>query len=44
MMFTFGMALFLSTVHVFLRDTIQFVGMFVTAWMFATPLVLGPRS
>ncbi|MEX1023437.1 MAG: ABC transporter permease [Planctomycetota bacterium] len=43
MMFTFGLALFLSTLHVFLRDTIQFVGMFMTAWMFATPLFWSPE-
>ncbi len=42
-LFTFGLALFLSTLQVFLRDTLQFVGILLTLWMFATPIFWVPE-
>lgn len=41
-LFTYGLSLFLSTLQVFLRDTIQVVALVVTVWMFATPLFWTP--
>ena len=41
--FTYGLALFLSTLQVFLRDTLQVVGILTTVWMFATPLFWVPE-
>jgi lipopolysaccharide transport system permease protein len=40
--FTYGLTLLLSTLQVFLRDTVQVVGLIVTVWMFATPLFWTP--
>ncbi len=37
-MFTVGLAFFLSTLNVFLRDTFHLVGVGVTVWMFGTPI------
>ena len=42
-LFAFGLALFLATLQVFLRDTIQFVSMLLTLWMFATPIFWVPE-
>ncbi len=48
-LFTFGVGLILSTLQVFLRDTLQILGTVVTVWMFVTPifwtpeLVMGPQ-
>ncbi len=42
-LFIYGLALFLSTLQVFLRDTLQFVGIFLTVWMFVTPLFWVPE-
>lgn len=42
-LFTYGLTLFLSTLQVFLRDTVQLVGMLLTVWMFATPLFWAPE-
>lgn len=48
-LFTFGLGLILSTLQVFLRDTLQVLGVAVTVWMFLTPifwtpeLVMGPE-
>ena len=36
--FTYGITLFLSTLQVFLRDTLQVVAVLTTVWMFATPI------
>lgn len=36
--FTSGLGYFLATLNVFLRDTYHLVGVFVTVWMFATPI------
>ncbi len=41
-LFTYGLALFLSTMQVFLRDTLQVVGIATTVWMFLTPLFWTP--
>ena len=41
-LFTYGLILFLSTVQVFLRDTLQLVGIITTIWMFLTPLFWAP--
>jgi ABC-type polysaccharide/polyol phosphate export permease len=37
-LFTYGLALFLSTLYVFLRDTAQIMTVAITVWMFATPI------
>ncbi|MDF1839613.1 MAG: ABC transporter permease [Planctomycetota bacterium] len=37
-LFTVGLAFFLSTLNVFLRDTFHLVGVGVTVWMFGTPI------
>lgn len=42
-MFTYGLALLVATLHVFLRDTAQIVGMLVTVWMFLTPVFWVPE-
>ncbi len=42
-LFTYGLVLFLSTLHVFLRDTSQVVGMAITVWMFLTPVFWVPE-
>lgn len=41
--FTYGLTLFLSALQVFLRDTNQIVGIFMTIWMFVTPLFWVPE-
>ena len=43
-LFTFGLALFLSTLHVFLRDTLQVVTVLTTVWMFVTPIFWSPEA
>ena len=42
-LFTYGFVLFFSTLHVFLRDTAQVVGMVTTVWMFLTPVFWVPE-
>jgi ABC-type polysaccharide/polyol phosphate export permease len=37
-LFTLGLALATATMHAFLRDTLHFVGVLTTLWMFATPI------
>jgi ABC-type polysaccharide/polyol phosphate export permease len=41
-LFSYGLALMLATLHVFLRDTAQIAGIFVTVWMFLTPIFWVP--
>jgi ABC-type polysaccharide/polyol phosphate export permease len=41
--FTYGLVLLLSTLQVFLRDTLQVVGVLTTVWMFLTPLFWVPE-
>jgi ABC-type polysaccharide/polyol phosphate export permease len=41
--FTYGLTLFLSTLQVFLRDTLQVVAILTTVWMFATPIFWVPE-
>lgn len=36
--FTAGLGFLLSTINLFLRDTFHLVGVFITVWMFATPI------
>jgi len=36
--FTVGLAYFLATLNLFLRDTFHLVGVFITVWMFGTPI------
>lgn len=36
--FTVGLAYFLATLNLFLRDTFHLVGVFTTVWMFGTPI------
>ena len=36
--FTIGLGCVLATLNLFLRDTFHLVGVFVTVWMFATPI------
>jgi lipopolysaccharide transport system permease protein len=42
-LFVYGLVLFCSTLQVFLRDTIQIVGMATTVWMFLTPVFWSPE-
>ena len=42
-LFTYGLTLFLSTLQVFLRDTLQVVAVVTTVWMFATPIFWSPQ-
>jgi lipopolysaccharide transport system permease protein len=42
-LFLYGLVLFLSTLHVFLRDTAQVVAMAATVWMFLTPVFWVPE-
>ncbi|MEZ5979846.1 MAG: ABC transporter permease [Planctomycetota bacterium] len=42
LLFTYGLALFLATCHVFLRDTLQLVTLLATVWMFITPIFWVP--
>lgn len=37
-LFAVGVGYFLSTLNLFLRDTYHLVGVFLTVWMFATPI------
>jgi len=41
-LFTYGLALLLAALQVFLRDTVQLVGILTTVWMFVTPLFWTP--
>ncbi len=41
--FVYGLVLLTSTLQVFLRDTLQLVGILTTVWMFATPLFWVPE-
>ncbi len=41
--FTYGLALMLSTLQVFLRDTLQVVAIGTTVWMFLTPIFWAPQ-
>ena len=36
--FTAGLGYFLATLNLFLRDTFHLVGVFITVWMFGTPI------
>ena len=38
LLFGLGLGFIFSTLHVFFRDTAQFVGVFMLIWMFGTPL------
>jgi lipopolysaccharide transport system permease protein len=38
LLFGLGLGFLFSTLHVFFRDTAQFVGVFLLIWMFGTPL------
>jgi ABC-type polysaccharide/polyol phosphate export permease len=42
-LFVYGLVLFFSTLQVFLRDTVQVVGMLTTVWMFLTPVFWSPE-
>jgi ABC-type polysaccharide/polyol phosphate export permease len=42
-LFAYGLVLFFSTLQVFLRDTVQVVGMATTVWMFLTPIFWVPE-
>jgi lipopolysaccharide transport system permease protein len=42
-LFTYGLVLFCSTLQVFLRDTIQIVGLLTTVWMLLTPVFWVPE-
>jgi len=41
--FCYGLVLLASTLHVFLRDTLQIVTMITTVWMFLTPIFWVPE-
>ncbi len=43
-LFAYGLVLFLSSLQVFLRDTVQVVGMVTTVWMFVTPVFWVPEA
>ena len=43
-LFTYGVALFLATLYVFLRDIQQIVTIVVTVWMFMTPIFWVPEA
>jgi ABC-type polysaccharide/polyol phosphate export permease len=43
LVFIYGFALLLSTLQVFLRDTVQVVGIVMTVWMFVTPIFWVPE-
>jgi ABC-type polysaccharide/polyol phosphate export permease len=42
-LFIYGLVLLVSTLQVFLRDTVQIVGMATTVWMFLTPVFWVPE-
>jgi lipopolysaccharide transport system permease protein len=42
-LFTYGLVLLFSTLQVFLRDTIQIVGLLTTVWMLLTPVFWVPE-
>jgi lipopolysaccharide transport system permease protein len=42
--FTVGLGYFLATLNLFLRDTYHLMGVFVTVWMFATPIFYPPQK
>ncbi len=41
--FTVGLGYFLATLNLFLRDVYHLMGVFVTVWMFATPIFYPPE-
>ena len=41
--FTVGLGYFLSTLNLFLRDIYHLIGVFITVWMFATPIFYPPE-
>ena len=43
LVFIYGLSLLLSTMQVFLRDTVQIVGIVMTVWMFITPIFWVPE-
>ncbi len=43
LVFTYGILLFVSSLQVFLRDTLQVITVLVTVWMFATPIFWAPE-
>ena len=43
LLFGLGLGFIFSTLHVFFRDTAQFVGVFLLIWMFGTPLFYPER-
>ncbi len=43
-MFTVGLGYFLSALNLFLRDVYHLMGVFVTVWMFATPIFYPPEK
>lgn len=42
-LFTYGFTLLVATLQVFLRDTMQVVSIWVTVWMFMTPVFWAPE-
>ncbi len=42
--FTLGLSLATATMHALLRDTVHFVGVLTTLWMFATPIFWIPSA
>lgn len=43
MVFTIGLGYFLSAFNLLVRDTAHLIGVFVTVWMFATPIFYPPE-
>jgi ABC-type polysaccharide/polyol phosphate export permease len=43
-LFAYGLGLFLATMQVFLRDTMQLFGLLTTVWMFITPIFWVPST
>jgi lipopolysaccharide transport system permease protein len=43
-LFTVGLGYFLATLNLFLRDVYHLMGVFVTVWMFATPIFYPPQK
>lgn len=42
--FTVGLGYFLATLNLFLRDVYHLMGVFITIWMFATPIFYPPEK
>jgi lipopolysaccharide transport system permease protein len=42
--FTVGLGYFLATLNLFVRDVYHLMGVFVTVWMFATPIFYPPQK